>query len=90
MLEGYKIPFERLPSYQLGLKRGISTLVEQAIVRGIDEGIEAGIARRIKKGIEQEKKLIALRGYKKGLDIKTLSEITEISEEEIKKIIEGK
>ena len=70
MLEGYKVPVERLPSYQLAMKRGITSGIEQ--------------------GMEQEKKFIVLNGYKKGLDIITLAEITELSPQEIKKIIEGK
>ena len=36
MLEGYKIPVERLPSYQLALKKGIASGVEQGIEQGIE------------------------------------------------------
>ena len=74
MLEGYKVPVERLPSYQLALQRGE--------IKGKEEG-------KIEGKIET-KKYIILKGYKKGLDINTLAEITDLDPQKIKEIIENK
>ncbi|HOK40024.1 MAG TPA: hypothetical protein PLD27_03175 [bacterium] len=58
--------------------RDRATEISYARREGIEEGIELGE----KKGIE----ITALKMLKKGFDIKTISEITGLTEEEIKRL----
>ena len=55
---------------------------------GIDIGIEQGIERGIERGIDEEKLNTAKRMLKKSFTIDVISEMTELSIEDIKKISE--
>ncbi len=58
---------------------------------GMQEGIELGIQQGMQQGMQQGKKEnsthIVLKMVSKGLDIQTISDYTDLSSEEIKKII---
>ena len=60
------------------------TVVEKFTNDGIQQGIEQGI----KQGIEQGEKQIILNMHNKGCDIKTISDLSGISLDIVKKIIE--
>ena len=51
--------------------------------QGIEQGIEQGIKQGKKEGKEEERKEMAKKMKEKGMDIKTIQEITELTEEEI-------
>ena len=59
-----------------GLKKGIE--------RGREEGLEEGIERGRGEGREETQREIALNLLKKGIEVSDISEITGISEDEIK------
>lgn len=56
--------------------------INSARKEGITEGMEKGII----KGIKQNQKETAIKMLQKGIDIKTIMEVTELTEEEIKKL----
>ncbi|MGB5737387.1 MAG: hypothetical protein WBM40_23415 [Thiohalocapsa sp.] len=55
-----EIEIEKLPSYGIGLERGMMQGIEQGIERGIEQGIERGIEQGIERGIA--------RGLERGLE----------------------
>ena len=60
---------------------------ERAVGRGIRRAIEEGIKEGKEKGSTEEKINIAKKLIEKGLNIKEISEITELSINEIEKIL---
>lgn len=56
----------------------LSAAIKKSKKEGIEEGIE--------KGIEKEKQEVTRKLLKKGMDLKSISEITGMSEEEIRNI----
>ena len=74
----------------LDFNSGMSEAKRQGIEDGLKEGIKQGIEQGIKQGIEQGTKSrnieIAKNMLKKGIDIDTIVEITELTKEEIKKL----
>ena len=60
---------------------------EKAIERfAIKKGMEKGIEKGIKKGVEKGIKQTAKKMKEKGMDIKLIQEITNLTEEEIKSL----
>ena len=58
--------------------------IEQgAIERGLKEGLKLGIEKGIQKGIQKEKEAIVMNGFKKGLDINLIQDLTGLSIEQI-------
>ena len=49
-----------------------------------DIGLQKGIQKGLQKGIEEGEKVIILNMANKGLDIKTISELTSLPQEKIK------
>ena len=64
-------------------------LKDQGKREGYEEGYEEGKTKGLKKGIKQREKDIVISMLKKELDIKLISEITNLSEKEIIKIKES-
>ncbi|TCW36726.1 putative transposase/invertase (TIGR01784 family) [Thermohydrogenium kirishiense] len=79
--ETYKMIIEK------GIEKGIKEGIEKGIEKGIKEGIEKGIEEGIKKGAKEEKIAIAKKLLKNGMPIDKIAEITELSEDEIKKLM---
>jgi predicted transposase/invertase (TIGR01784 family) len=52
------------------------------------EGIQEGIQEGIKEGIKEGKYIVAKRLIMKGQDIDTVVDVTELSREEIEKLID--
>lgn len=69
--------------YNKGMEKGIEEGIEKGIEKGIEQGIEQGIKQGIKQGKKEERKIMAKKMKEKGIDIKTIQEITELAEEEI-------
>ena len=63
---------------KVGMERGMKEGLKQGIKEGIEEGIE--------KGIEQNKKDVVINMLKENIDIKTISKVTGMSENEILKL----
>ena len=59
---------------------------EKGIEAGVNKGIQQGMQQGIQKGEEEEKFKIAKNALKLGLDNETISKLTGLTEEEIKKL----
>ena len=70
------------------LARGIEKGMEEGLERGIEKGLEQGIEKGIEKGIERKSNEIIENMLSKNMNINLISEITNKSIEEIKKIAE--
>ena len=57
---------------------------------GIKQGIEKGLEQGLEQGILKNRKEIVLNMYKKDYELKDISEITNLSIEEIKEILKDK
>jgi len=71
-----------LKGYQEGFNHGVE--------RGIEQGVKQGIEQGTEQGIEQNQKITIINMHNKNIDIKTISEITELPESKINEIIENK
>ena len=60
--------------------------VNEGILIGMQKGKLAGIREGMQKGIIDGKKETAMAMKKKGIDIKTISEVTGLSQAEIRKM----
>jgi predicted transposase/invertase (TIGR01784 family) len=69
------------------LENRIGHGIEEAISKGIEEGIKRGMKEveeySVKQRIEEETKVVAKKMKEKGFDLKTISDITGLSEVEI-------
>ena len=63
---------------------------ERAIKKGIHKGRKEGRQEGIERGIERGRQTVILNMLKKKLDVSLISEVTGLSEEEIKKLKNGK
>ena len=62
-------------------------LENRGIEKGIKQGIEQGIKQGIEQGIEQGIKKNVMNMHKKDYPLEEIAEITEITVEDVKKII---
>ena len=69
---------EKALAYEEGEAKGI--------VQGIKQGVKSGIKQGKFEGIAQEKKEIAKKMFQKGINISFISEVTELSEQEIQNL----
>ena len=68
-------------------KQGIEEGEQKGIKKGIEQGIEQGKKEGIKEGIKENQVETARKMLLKNIPIETIKEITELSEEEIKKLM---
>ena len=68
-------------------KEGIEQGLEQGIEKGLQQGIEQGIERGLEQGIEQNKKEFINKLISKNYTIKQISELLDMKEDEIEKIL---
>ena len=66
------------------IKNSLDTALEQGIEQGRAEGIEEGIEEGMQKGRAKERTEIATAMLLRGMDMKTVAELTGITEEELK------
>ncbi len=64
-----------------------SETYKMIIEKGIEKGIKKGIEKGIEKGKKEGKIAVAKKLLEKGMDIDEIAEITELSKEEIKKLL---
>nr|VFK61112.1 MAG: DNA repair protein RadC [Candidatus Kentron sp. TUN] len=69
-----------------GMERGMRKGIREGKIRGKEEGIEEGEARGIEKGLWKGKIEIAWALLIKGMDISEISEISGLSEQEIREL----
>lgn len=62
--------------------------LDKGIAEGIEQGLEQGLDKGRAEGIADNQRKTALRALKAGLPIETIIEITDLSEDEIKNLIE--
>ena len=74
-----------------GMERGMKEGLEEGKRKGIEQGKKEGIEQGKKEGIEQGKKEsskeIAIKMLKRKMPIEEISEITGLSDKEIKKLL---
>ena len=61
--------------------------IEEAVNRGYQEGIEKGLEQGIQQGIQQNRKEMIINMHNKNMDIKNISDILNISIENVENII---
>ena len=71
-----------------GIEKGMEEGLERGIEKGLEQGIEKGLEQGIEKGIERKSNEIIENMLSKNMNINLISEITNKSIEEIKKIAE--
>lgn len=69
-----------------GTEEGIKKGLEDGIKKGLENGIKKGLEDGKKQGMEESMKKIAKRLLKKGTTIKEIIEITDLTEEQLKKL----
>ena len=69
-----------------GIRQGLEIGEEKGIAKGRAEGREEGIAEGRLEGANAKQLEIAKAFKAKGIDLKTISECTDLSEDEIKKL----
>ncbi|MBR7157082.1 MAG: hypothetical protein IKD16_01660, partial [Bacteroidales bacterium] len=69
-----------------GIRQGLEMGEEKGIAKGRAEGREEGIAEGRLEGANAKQLEIAKAFKAKGIDLKTISECTDLSEDEIKKL----
>ena len=72
--------------YRNGRKKGIEHGYNQGFSQGISQGIEQGISQGIEQGIEQERNSIINTMLSKGLSYDMITEITGVSNQDIKRM----
>ncbi|PIE83871.1 MAG: hypothetical protein CSA07_05110 [Bacteroidia bacterium] len=66
-----------------GMEQGLQQGMEQGIKRGIEQGIERGMEKGMEKGIEQGMEKVARSMLARGMDAKTVAELTGLSLERV-------
>lgn len=74
--------YEDSPKSYRDLKNSLDTAREEGLKEGLDKGMKKGL----KKGMENEKKMIVRNSLKAGLNPDVISNITGLSQDEIKRI----
>jgi predicted transposase/invertase (TIGR01784 family) len=70
-----------------GLEEGLKEGMEKGLEIGIEQGIEKGIEIGIEQGANAEKRKMVINAKRLGLDSKSISDLTSLSESEIQKIL---
>ena len=74
---------------QKGRQEGIQKGIQKGIQEGIQKGRQEGIQKGIQKGIQEGRQQVVLNMLQKKLDASLISEVTGLSEEEIKNLKNG-
>ena len=69
-----------------GLEQGLQRGLEQGLQRGLEQGLQRGLEQGRGEGRQEERRQLALKLLNKKTDISFISEMTGLSEAEIKKI----
>jgi predicted transposase YdaD len=77
----------RVEGEAIGMERGM-TIAQQFKEQGRVEGEAIGIERGLEKGKTEAQKIIAMRILHKGLSLATVSQITDLSMEELQTLEE--
>ena len=78
----YKFP--QMSRQEIGKMLGLAE--SAAHTRVYQEGLEQGLERGIERGVEQEKRDVALRMLRKGMDLELIAQLTELSIDQIKQL----
>ena len=71
---------------QKGLQKGIEQGIQQGVQQGIQQGVQQGIQQGVQQGAFEKSLQIALGMLNKKMDIMTISEITGLTQEDIKSL----
>ena len=69
-----------------GLEDGMKKGLEDGMKKGLEDGMKKGLEDGKKQGMEESMKRIAKKLLKKGIPIKEIIEITDLTEEQLKKL----
>jgi predicted transposase/invertase (TIGR01784 family) len=72
-----KVKWEDLPSYEIGMQKGME--------KGLQQGLEKGL----QQGIKKEKERVILNGYKMGLNLEDIAKLTNLNIEEVRNILKN-
>ncbi|WP_032852664.1 Rpn family recombination-promoting nuclease/putative transposase, partial [Leptospira sp. serovar Kenya] len=78
------LAISKLEQYEELTMTTAERLISEGIEKGVQQGIERGIEKGIKQGVEKGKLEDAGEMLKKGIDLKTVLEITGFSEKTLK------
>jgi predicted transposase/invertase (TIGR01784 family) len=78
----YQAEEQRLRDYINTMETSLSTGYE----KGVEEGVKAGMKAGMEKGMEKEKKEIAIKMKEAGISIEDISNITNLTAEEIENL----
>ncbi|WP_032852660.1 Rpn family recombination-promoting nuclease/putative transposase, partial [Leptospira sp. serovar Kenya] len=78
------LAISKLEQYEELTMTTAERLISEGIEKGVQQGIERGIEKGIKQGVEKGKLENAGEMLKKGIDLKTVLEITGFSEKTLK------
>jgi len=75
--------------YELELKAFVmqKSVLQTALIKGEAEGLQKGLQKKEKIGIQKEKEKMVIRGRNKGHSIETIADFTDLSTEQIIKIL---
>ena len=76
----------RYEATQVGLEEGMEQGLKQGLKQGLEQGIEQGIEQGLEKGSKEKSMEIAKNMLNKNMDIDLISELTNLSSEEIEEI----
>ena len=68
------------------IEEGMEKGIEKGMEKGIEKGIEKGMEKGMEKGAINNSILVAKKSLEIGLDFKTISRITGLDEEQIRKL----
>ena len=74
--------WDRIYNFEEGMQKGL----EKGLQKGRQEGREEGMEEGLQKGRQEEKEEVVLSMLENGFDLDSISKVTKLSKEEIKKI----
>ncbi|SFV89517.1 RNA polymerase sigma factor RpoD [hydrothermal vent metagenome] len=62
-----QINYENLPSYEIGMERGVQKGMERGVQQGMERGVQQGMERGVQQGMERGVQQGMERGMQKGM-----------------------
>ena len=81
-----EINYEKLPSFYLGLEKGIERGIEKGIERGIEKGLQDGINIGFIDGEKKKSMDVIKNSISLGIDTVIISKLTGLGVDEIEEI----
>ena len=85
-VEEFKLETARKEGLKAGIEKGREEGMEKGIEKGLEEGIEKGLEEGIEKGREEAIAITARKMLQQNLNLKLISSVTGLSEQELLKL----